>query len=190
MFLLLIIFFAIVGYIRGFINQVISILFILSVIFFAKPMGDWLKYSSGWAWFARAPELVAWGVSTFVLFLSWMSIRSLIHAIKKSTELSPADRWVGVALGFLKGSLVVLVLGALFQTLPETSRAQFRDFDKDSKRSLVLAMSQNLLKWEGISSFNSLSEVQQRLSPQEIEFDMIDRAEETTGQIIPWKKKN
>lgn len=202
LFLLLIIFFAIVGYIRGFINQVISILFILSVIFFAKPLGDWLKYSSGWKWFAKAPEIVAWGVTAFSFFLIWVGIHALIRAIKKNPELSPPDRWIGLCLGFLKGSLVVLILGIIFQTLPEDSRAQFRDLDRDSKKSIFLSMSSGLLKWDGVSTFDSLSEVQQRLNPREITNDLMDQAEEAilpevqaplqkkSERPVPWKHQN
>jgi len=188
LFLLFIIFFAIVGYVRGFINQAISVAMILSVIFFAKPLADWLKYDSGWKWLGASSELIVWGVSAFSILLMGMAIHGLILLIRKTPGLSPADHWVGLAFGALKGVLIVLLLGTVYLTLPEESRARFADLERDAKKSVFISISQNLADWEAVSSFRALRQAREKMKIAESDFDLFDNNEIVPEAIRPQKK--
>jgi len=190
LFLLLIVVFCIVGYIRGFINQVISVLMLLSVLFFAKPLADWLKYSTGWSWFQKAPMLVDWGIAAVMICLLWVGIGSIVNVLKKTPGVTPVDRWIGVCLGFVKGVLVILAVGVIYQTLPEDSRAQFDELHKNAKKSIFLSMSRGMISWDSVNNFDSLNEIQQKMSPQEIRLKVIKELSDDFPIETPTMKKS
>ncbi len=184
-FLLLILFFMIVGYFRGLTNQLISVAIIFSFVFFAKPLADWLKYDSGWTWFRMAPDLVAWGFSAFAILLLWMSVSAIINMIKKAPGLTPLDHWLGVGLGGLKGMLIVLMMGVIIQTLPEATRVEFPDLERDTKKSVFLTVSRAIGGWDSLSTFKSLGYIQRRLETRSevpLDFEVIDRAQKSLKQ--------
>src|SRR4051794_24787947 len=101
--LFLIFIFAIYGLIQGFVKQLISLLCLLSIIFFAQPLATWLKTGSGWTWFKSAPPLSLFGMSCIFILLLFMATGGIVHYAKKNPFLSPADRWIGAAFGTIKG---------------------------------------------------------------------------------------
>jgi len=175
LFIVLIIFFGIVGYLRGFLNQLLSILLILTIIFLAKPLADWLRFDSGWLWFQKAPLLLLWAMSSFVFYLTFLGIGALIRAIKKSHGLMPFDHWMGLGLGLVKGSVLMILVGALFLTLPEESRSQFSDINRDAKNSVSLKVSDGVLSLESLSSFRALQSIQNKLSVEEVQMEEAGR---------------
>lgn len=206
LFITLIIFFGIVGYIKGFLNQVLSVLLILTVIFFAKPLADWLKYDSGYSWFQKAPALMLWATSAFFFFLATVGIGALIRAIKKSQGLMPFDHWMGLTLGVVKGFIFMVALGVFFLTLPEDSRAQFADLNGDSRKSYLMKVSESVMEWDSLASIKSLKQIQNKMEADEVELekvgrDLFEQSSREPEQIIsekdersapsrpiPWKK--
>ena len=175
LFLVLIVFFGIVGYIKGFLNQLLSVLLILTIIFLAKPLADWLRFDSGWSWFQRAPLLLLWATSAFVFYLTFLGIGALIRAIKKTHGLMPFDHWMGLALGLVKGSVLMILMGVLFLTLPEESRSQFSDISRDAENSMSLQVSEGVMSFESLASFRSLHNIQNKLSVEEVQLEEAGR---------------
>lgn len=188
LFLLFIVFFAVLGYIRGFLHQIMSLILVISIILFAKPLADWIKYSSGWKWFQHSSELLLFALVAFSFLLLSLGIHGLIVLIKRTPGLSPIDRWLGTGLGAFKGLVLVLLLGAIYYTLPDDSRSQFADLDRDAQKSVFMSMSKGMLSWESIPSFKALNEAKKKLDPEEIEMRIMDRADDILPDIKPMKK--
>ncbi len=185
LFLTVIIFFGIVGYIRGFLNQLLSVLLILTIILFAQPLADWLKFDSGYRWIQKAPLMMLWVLSAFSFFLAFLGLGALIRAIRKTEGLMPFDHWVGLGFGLVKGFILALIMGVLFLTLPESSRAQFADLNRDSQDSIMISASAQVMSWESLSSFKSLKGIQSKLQPEEVELEEVGRKLFETPQDQP-----
>jgi uncharacterized membrane protein required for colicin V production len=175
LFLTVIIFFGIVGYIRGFLNQLLSVLLILAILLFAQPLADWLKFDSGYRWTQKAPLMMLWALSAFSFFLAFLGLGALIRAIRKTEGLMPFDHWMGLGFGFVKGFMIALIMGVLFLTLPDSSRAQFADLNRDARDSVMMSASAKVMGWESLSSFKSLKGIQSKLQPEEVELEEVGR---------------
>jgi uncharacterized membrane protein required for colicin V production len=157
--LFLILMFGVLGYIHGFVRQVLSLLALLSIIFFSHPLASWLKESSGWTWFSRAPLIVDWGLSSLFLITLFLVAGGIITIMQKEAGLEPTDRWLGAVLGGVKGFVIALCLGLAFYVLPEKLQARFPDIDKDAANSYFMKGSAEMLEWKSISSFRSLQQI-------------------------------
>ncbi|MBN8555513.1 MAG: CvpA family protein [Deltaproteobacteria bacterium] len=192
--LFLIILFGVLGYIHGFIRQVLSLLALLAIIFFSHPLASWLKENSGWSWFEHAPILINWGLSSLFLMGLFLVTGGVITLMKKESGLEPTDRWLGVALGTLKGFVLALCLGLVFQVLPEKTRERFSDIHHDSENSYFIKMSSGVLEWKSISSFKSLHDIRRDLQSHENPFqkpsflEKTDLQSKSNSREGPWAK--
>lgn len=164
LFLSLILLFGLLGLIYGFVKQLLSILMWVCIILFAHPIGQWLQHKSGWDWFSEAPDLVAWGLSAFMLGLVFLCITGIVHLIRKNPQQRPIDRWLGFGLGTVKGFVFVLFIGAGIHLIPEHLRERFDQLDRDSRRSTFLRMSEPMLSWNVVSILKSLGDIQGKLA--------------------------
>jgi hypothetical protein len=87
----------------------------------------------------------------------------------------PFDHWMGLGFGLVKGFIIALIMGVLFLTLPDSSRAQFADLNRDARDSVMISASAKVMSWESLSSFKSLKSIQSKLQPEEVELEEVGR---------------
>jgi magnesium-transporting ATPase (P-type) len=165
--LFFIILFCIVGYIQGFVKQILSILCWVSIFFFATPFAHWLKESSGWEWFEKAPLLVNWGMAALTIGIIFMITGAIIHYARKNPQLAPTDRWIGMGLGMVKGILAAFVIALIFQVIPEKIRARFGEIHADSQSSWFVKGSASLLDSKALSITEHLGQIREELKKGE-----------------------
>lgn len=163
LFLFFIILFSILGYIQGFVKQILSILCWVSIFFFATPLAHWLKESSGGSWFQKAPLLVNWGLSALIIGAIFMIMEAVIHYARKGSPLESTDRWIGMSLGVVKGVLAVFVLAMIFQVIPERTRERFGEIHQDSKDSWFVKGSASLLESKALGITSHLAQIREDL---------------------------
>jgi uncharacterized membrane protein required for colicin V production len=155
------------GYIHGFVRQVLSLLTLLSIIFFAEPLALWLKNSSEWPWFENAPHLFAWGVSAIFIVVMFLCVGGIVGLIKKESGLSPADRWIGCALGAFKGVILAVSLALLVHMIPEHANSRFSDLRADVEDSVFAKLAKPILTKSSLVTFQALREVKEHMkAPQ------------------------
>jgi uncharacterized membrane protein required for colicin V production len=172
---------ALMGYVHGFIRQILSLLSLICIVFFASPMALWLKQSSEWEWAETSPQLFLWGMSSLLIVLSFMGVGGIIALIKKGSGLSPSDRWIGCALGGVKGVILALLLALGATLLPEHSKAHFREFHADLNDSIFVKISSPLAR-SSLSTFRSLREIKEHLKVPE-------KATSNFGHGDPWAQR-
>lgn len=163
LFLFVIILFSIVGYIQGFVKQILSILCWVAIFFFAMPLAHWLKESSGWGWFEDAPLLVDWGMGAILITVLFMITGAIIHYARKDSALESTDRWIGAGLGSFKGILASFILALIFQIVPERVRERFDEFHADSKDSLFVRGSSSLINSKAFGITEHLGQIRDEL---------------------------
>jgi uncharacterized membrane protein required for colicin V production len=196
LFGLFILFFAIVGYLRGFLNQLLSVALIVTVILFAQPLAELVKYEWKWSLFQSTPDFVMWSIVAFVIFLGFVGLYHLARYMKKAPGMSPLDHWLGFGLGLVKGIVLVLIAGAVYTSLPEDYREQFPETNQMARNSTFIALSEKIRSWESISTFDRLNEIRHRLRPSEREplffdpeeFDSSPSEKPEAARRSPWLK--
>ncbi len=158
--------FVLVGYSQGFIRQLFSILSLVAIVFFAHPLASWLKMSSGWQWFAKAPIFALWGMSAIAIFFFTMILEYLVFLNRKDPQNVGSDRWLGMAFGSVKGLLLAFVLGLGFHVIPQEVRDRFPQFEKDGENSIFISASQNVMGWKALSSVQGLQEIRDGLAEE------------------------
>ena len=155
--------FAILGFVRGFVHQVISLAVYLCIVLFSVPLAHDLKWSSAVDIFRHSPLFILWvGVSLSLIFMGFL-IRFIIESALKRKILRPIDRWLGFFLGAVKGVFVACVISVCIQILPENIKDRFRDFNSDVQQSKAVEASSNLLDWKFISSIKILDQIRTKL---------------------------
>ena len=157
--LFLIFMFALFGYIRGFVSQVISLLAILSIVFFAQPLANWLKEGSHWNWFENAPRFVLWGISAYFIILFYLAVSGIVYLIRRGSEISKVDRWIGCAVGAAKGVVFAFGVSLAVFILPDHAKVKFKELHADTNDSVFMKMAQPMLNWNFNSTFQSLHEI-------------------------------
>lgn len=153
------VFLTLMGFIHGFVRQILSILTLLAVVFFAHPLALWLKNGSGWHWFQTSPVLVLWGMTSLSILLFSLFVGWVVNSMRKNPELTPTDRWLGGAFGLTKGLVVIYFVGVLFQVLPSQTREHFKELDQDAKNSMILKASAYALNWTSLGTIQGLREI-------------------------------
>ena len=119
--------FAIIGYFKGLVATVLSLVGTLLAFFisfrFFKPLGDWL--SSHFGWTTGPVHFIVFIISYLILFIGVQLIFKLINrALRIITELpiiSLANRILGMAFGIIQGVLVAVVLLFVLSKFPLNS---------------------------------------------------------------------
>lgn len=179
--LFVILLFGILGFVQGFIRQLLTVLMFISIILFAHPLALWLKSGSHWSWFERSPLIVNWGIAALFIALIFMMIHGVVVLARKRPFLSPMDRWLGLGLGCVKGVLVALVLTATYQILPEASQEKFEELHHDTKESMFMQASRSAMGWNWIPLTSDLREVQLDLQ------DDLRSAKKAPARQKPWR---
>ncbi|MDB5038450.1 MAG: hypothetical protein JWQ35_1978 [Bacteriovoracaceae bacterium] len=161
---------ALFGYIHGFVRQVISLLTLLSIVFFAQPIAIWLKESSDWNWCKTSPQLVLWGLSSFFIVLFFLMVSGIVSMIRKGAGLTTADRWIGCALGTVKGFIFGLLVALVIHLVPEHAHGRFNELHADTENSIFVKMAGPMLDWHSLSTFKSLHEIKEHLKASEKKF--------------------
>ncbi len=166
--LFIVLIFAIFGFMRGFISQILSILSLIAIMLFAQPLALWLKTASDWVWFQHAPALALWGMSSLFIVLLFMITSGIIALMRKEAGLTKADRWLGFGLGVFKGVIISLLLTIGLHLLPEHTKNRFNELNADINDSVFAKMSQPVLEWKSLSTFRGLSLIKNHLKAPEV----------------------
>lgn len=183
----LVLLFTVFGFVQGFVRQALSLGTLFGVILGAPVLAHWLKFQSGWSWFQKSPEIGSFVMSAVAIACFFLCIQGLIILIKKGIPVLPgSDRWIGGALGTVKGIVVVLVLGMIFMAIPEKNRTQSASLSREVEDSAFLGMSEGLLEWKALPGARKLREARQTMSEKDL-FDKIDLNRDDTRRVPqPW----
>jgi len=181
--LFVVLFFGFLGYLHGLIRQILAFLAVIGILFFAHPMAIWLKESSGWAWFEKSPSFILWGLSALSIVLFFFAVGGVLALMRNSPALTPTERWLGAALGVVKGVILCLALTLFYHVIPESYRVHFYELHADARDSVFLKASAPFLEWKSISSINGLRQIQAELKSEELKVKA--RASEKLGSG-PW----
>jgi uncharacterized membrane protein required for colicin V production len=163
--LFIVLFFAIMGFVQGFLKQALSLTSILCIFFFAQPLAELIKTSSSWLWVASVPHLVIWAVVSLAIMAVFMLAGILLSPVSSLPVIKGGDRWLGVGAGLVKGLIIAFIASTAIQMIPSKTRAGFKDFNKDSKDSLFVRGSAQILEWESLASIRSLSKIKKQMAP-------------------------
>lgn len=167
--LILILSFAVVGFVQGFIHQMLSIAVLLAILFASEPISLWLQRSDT-SWAKNLPHFALWcAVSFSFLIFGWL-IRFGVRRKLNNGPLRATDRWIGSGLGLVKGIVIAFILSLALQVMPRSIRQDLVNMDKDFNESRFIAASSSVLDWQrfqGISKLRSLKQKWEQLqSPQ------------------------
>lgn len=168
--LFLILSFSIIGFFRGFTDQLISLVVILSILLVSEPLAQLIKSQLSWSFVSAAPHFVLWAFCA-ILFLGLGLLARKIFFWRKLPLIRPVDRWLGLGLGTLKGVLILFVLLLAYQALPENQRAGFSELEKDMSRSNMVSASKKFFDWSPLAIVDRLHDIRSKLqdSPQKLE---------------------
>lgn len=158
--LLIIIFFSLSGLFQGFLRQIFSLLMWCCLLFLAQPLSIWIKAKSGLHWVQQSPVFVLWGFAALLIIIFFKLLHVTLPPLRRPPSLTPADRWLGLGFGALKGIFLAFFISVLVQVPPEEIRQKFGDIYKDSRNSNFVSVASNILSWQSISSIHGLHQIQ------------------------------
>lgn len=175
---ILVFLFAGLGFAQGFTAQLISLLVWVSLIFFSEPLAAWLQSASPWAWIANTPSLLFWALTGIAILLAGAFCKSIFSFSKRTKVLSPLDRWLGFGMGFMKGSLLAMLIALGIQIFPETTRES--RLNADLEKSRLVHASIFLSEKTDFISLHSLFRLRDSL--------LHDSSSRSIEEDSPWRK--
>lgn len=165
--LILILSFGIIGFIQGFLHQLLSILVILGIVLAADPLSNWLKTSPSSLWAHDVPVFILWSFcALLILSIGWALRFAILRHVRKG-PLQATDRWFGLGLGLLKGLIVAIIASLFFQILPPSVKNNLAEINQDLRESRIVGTSANLLDWSMISSLEKLKTLKYKFEKSE-----------------------
>ncbi len=180
--LFMVLVFACLGYIQGFLKQMITLFALIGALFFAQPLALWLKFESGWTWASEIPTFILWGLSSLSIFCTILLIGGLFQLARKNPFLKPTDRLFGLGLGAIKGMVVGVLLCSIYQVLPESSRTQYPDLHQDAGRSYFVKASASMMEWNWVGMARDLKDIQ-----KEFQSSVPEVAHKQIPKTKPWQ---
>lgn len=163
----LIILFATWGFANGFLQQVISLLTWLFVLFASFPVATALSTQ---AHLEAIPALIIWLSVVVSAFLVSALVRFLVSKMMKATALRLPNRWAGFALGAVKGAVFAIFLAVSFEMIPyEIQPIELRE---DKSESHFIDASHEILSWDVISIFQELDQYRKVLEEKKSFLDL------------------
>jgi uncharacterized membrane protein required for colicin V production len=159
-------FFALMGFIQGFVRQALSLAAILSIIFLAQPLVVLAKAKVSWLWIHSVPDFVMWSVVSFGILVSFMLIGIILAPIKSLPVLKPTDRWLGLSAGLIKGTIVAIFACLLLQLIPRDAKQHFNEFSADADKSVLMKGAAQVMAWDKIGSIKGLSRIRKGMNDQ------------------------
>jgi len=167
LFLVIIFLFASLGFAQGFLFQFISLMSLLIVCLFSLPLAEVLKSN----WLTDWPLFVVWMALTISVLVVGGFIRYAMMRFGKMPILNPIDRWMGFGLGALKGFLIVVLLTACLNLLPDHLRYKFQDADNDWQDSKMVSAGLKIMDWTWIPGIKFLDELRKDLNAPDTPFE-------------------
>jgi len=155
--------FVTVGFVKGFTHQFLSFVILLGVCFASHPLAIWVKQGGLGSSLQEFPFYVLWSAAALIIWLLGSCLRLIVSRVRKLVLLSPLDRWMGFAFGTLQGVLIATLIALAFQLLPEDSRKEFSEIDRDLRDSKWVSASSEILNWDFLSIAKELREIQKKL---------------------------
>ena len=158
---LVVAFFAVRGLLRGFSGEVLGLVGFFASVFcawtFARPAADLLlKYFSS----VKDPSLVALGCGVLIFIavsLLFALLDGMLSLIVKAANLSALDHLLGVVMGSVKALCFVLVIYAVFVTLPVLPKDWMAGSYAMKGASAVWPPVQSFLESHGLLDLKALS---------------------------------
>lgn len=150
------------GVFQGFIYQVISLLSLIAIAVFALPAAEFLKLQTGIRWLEASPVFILWIGMAILIMLTALLTRLLLTRVTKTTGLGAIDRWLGMALGSLKGLVIAVFIAIAFHMLPPSFLQSYPDMDQDLENSKAIQATNNIFEWRFLDSTEALRELKAR----------------------------